>query len=89
MKSQDKIIDTLWEYIETFNPYASEEEKKIFSVVAEKSEIFTKTMTDEQIPIFEDYHDSLYELHSIEQKEAFVKGVKFATQFLLEATNER
>ena len=89
MKSQGKILETLWEYIDTFNPYASEEEKKIFSIVAKKSEEFEKIITDEQMRAFEDYKDSLSELHSVERKEAFAKGVRFATQFLLEATNNR
>ncbi len=81
----NNILNELWEYIDTFNPYAGKEEKEILSVVAVKSEEFAKSMTNEQIPIFEDYHDSLSELHSVERKEAFVKGVRFATQFLLEA----
>ena len=89
MKSDPKILDTLWEYIETFNPYASEEEKAILIVVAEKSEKLSKSLTADQALIFEDYHGSLSELHSIERKEAFIKGVRFTTQFLLDATNDR
>lgn len=89
MKSNQKLLDTLWEYIDTFNPYTSEEEKKILSVVAKKSEEFVKSMTNEQTVAFEDYRDSLWELHSVERKEAFAKGVKFASQFLLEATENR
>ena len=89
MKSKHEALDKLWEYIETFNPYASEEEKAILIVVAEKSEKIEKSMTDEQMPIFEEYRDSLSELHSIERKEAFIKGVRFTTQFLLDATNDR
>ena len=88
MKSDPKILDTLWEYIETFNPYASEEEKAILIVVAEKSEKLSKSLTADQALIFEDYRDSLSELHSVERKESFIKGIKFATQFLLEATEK-
>ena len=83
---RNNILDELWEYIDTFNPYASKEEKEILCVVAEKSEKFAKLITNEQMEIFEDYHDSLSELHSVERKEAFAKGVRFATRFLLEAT---
>ena len=88
MKSDPKILDTLWEYIETFNPYASEEEKAILIVVAEKSEKLSKSLTADQALIFEDYHGFLSELHSVERKESFIKGIKFATQFLLEATEK-
>lgn len=82
----NNILNELWEYIDTFNPYASEEEKAILSLVAEKSEKFAKSITIEQMAIFEDYLDSLSELHSVERKEAFIKGVQFAVRFLLEAT---
>ena len=57
-------------------------------MVAEKSEKIEKSMTDEQMPIFEEYRDSLSELHSVERKESFIKGIKFDSQFLLEATEK-
>lgn len=88
MKSKHETLDKLWEYIETFNPYASKEEKAILIVVAEKSEKLSKSLTADQALIFEDYHGSLSELHSVERKESFIKGIKFATQFLLEATEK-
>ena len=88
MKSKHEALDKLWEYIETFNPYASEEEKAILIVVAEKSEKLSKSLTSDQTLIFEDYHDSLSELHSVERKESFIKGIKFASQFFLEATEK-
>lgn len=89
MKAQGKILDTLWKYIDTFNPYSSEEEKKLFSIVAKKSEEFEKIITEEQMKFFEDYQASLSKLQSVERREAFAKGVRFATQFLPEATNNR
>lgn len=84
MRNNQNILDVLWEYVDTFNPYASDDEKKVLSIVSEKSDAFKKMITDDQYSLFEDYQDSLLELCSVEKKEAFIKGVKFASQLIIE-----
>ncbi len=81
-------LDHLWECLDTFNTYASEEEREILSVVAKKSELFIKSINEQQTKLFEDYQNSLSELNIVCQKNAFIKGIKFATAYLLEATEE-
>lgn len=81
-----KILHTLWEYIETFEPLSSEEERKALTIVIHRVESLEKTLNQEQKDLLDLYRDSIYELDSICQYEAFVKGVRFATSYFLEVT---
>ena len=80
-----KTLHTLWEYIEAFEPLSSEEERKALMGVLQRAELLEKTLNQEQKGLLDLYRDSIYELDSICQCEAFVKGVRFATSYLLEA----
>ncbi|MBP3401812.1 MAG: hypothetical protein J6K85_02005 [Clostridia bacterium] len=80
-----KTLHTLWEYIEAFEPFSSEEEKRALRVVIQRVEILEKTLSQEQKELLELYRDSIYELDSICKTEAFVKGIRFATSYLLSA----
>ncbi len=80
-----KPLHTLWEYIEAFEPYSSEEETKALRVVIQRAEKLEKALSQEQKELLDLYRDSIYELNSICTSEAFVKGVRFATSYLLSA----
>ncbi len=81
-------LDYIWECLNTIEPDATEEEKRILRIVAKNSEILATSISDEQAKLFEIFQDSLYELFSAEKRGAFIKGIKFATQFFLEATEK-
>lgn len=86
MPSKDeKTLHTLWEYIETFEPLSSDEESKALKVVIQRVELLKKALNQEQKELLDLYCDSTDELNSICQCEAFVKGIKFATSYLLAA----
>ena len=87
MKNEQKILNLLWKYTDIFNLYATDDEKKTLSVVAKKSSDLKKSLSDNQYLVFEDYQNSLLELCSVEKKEAFIRGVKFAAGFIFEALN--
>ena len=86
MTPKDKrTIQRLWEYIEAFEPDSIEEERKAFTIVIQREESLEKTLNKEQKELLDIYRNSMYELDSICQCEAFVKGVRFATAYLLDA----
>ncbi|MBE6532189.1 MAG: hypothetical protein E7676_01615 [Ruminococcaceae bacterium] len=81
----NKPLQTLWEYIVALEPFSSEEESKASGVVIQRLESLEKTLNQEQKELLNLYCDSIDELDSICQCEAFVKGIKFATSYLLAA----
>ena len=74
--------------LESFNIKSSEEEKTIFCDAENKKSVFLKSINDEQTGLFWGYEEAMSALMETERKEAFIKGVKFATQFFLEATEK-
>ena len=88
MKKRNNVLEDLWEYIEMIHPYATDEERQAILVVSKKTEKFKESLDNNQKELFEDYFDSLQDLDGICLREAFIKGVKFATKYILEATDD-
>ena len=81
-------LNSLWEMLESFNITSSEDEKTIFCITENQKNNLLKTLNDEQKRLFFSYEDYMSNLIETERKEAFIKGIKFATQFFLEATGK-
>ena len=81
-------LDNLWEMLESFNIKTSETEKPFLLIETKKKSAFFSLLSEDQAQSFIDYEESLSQLIEAERKEAFIRGVKFATQFFLEATKE-
>lgn len=84
MKKADNVLVKLWEYVSMANTYASTDEKESMICVYKKTEDFVKSLNEDQKQLFEDYYDSITMLNDICLREAFIKGLKFATDYLLE-----
>lgn len=82
------FLKSIWNYVEEENIYLSTEEKKALSIVVKKEDEFVKTLSKKQIKKFRNYQDAFSELELISQQDRFVKGIKFATKYILEATKE-
>ena len=81
-------LNNLWEMLENYNIRSSEEEQKFFSDAENKKLALLRLMDDDQKRLFFHYEEAMSSLIETERKEAFIKGVKFATKFLLEATEK-
>ena len=79
-------IKKLWfEYLQEKSKVFSEQEKKISKKLYELAEVLGALLNNDQKKKFEEYCDVLTQLYSLEQYEAFEKGVVFTTRFLTEA----
>ena len=72
--------------LEIYNVKSSEEAKTILCTAEKKKSALLRLLNDEQTRMLFDYEDSSSILLETERREAFVQGVRFATQFFLEAT---
>ena len=81
-------LDCIWECINITHPDATEEEKRLMKIVLKNEEALINAVKEEQMKLLENLQESISNLINSERKEAFIKGIKFATQFFLEATKE-
>lgn len=81
-----KIIDELWyDYMIEEIIERSNQEKEIIKEFKESEKAFRISLNKEQKSVFEKYDSSLSKVSRISEKNAFIKGVRFATKFLCEA----
>ena len=81
-----KALEDLWYSYLMENTWEENTEKKaIVSKLAEKENALRSLLTAEQKEQYEECEKLLQELYSLSEKEAFIKGVCFATNFLVEA----
>lgn len=63
----------------------SNEENIIINKLTEKDWLFRSSLNEEQIKFFNEYDDAVTQVGRISEKNAFIKGIMFATRFILEA----
>lgn len=81
-----KILEDLWySYLMENSIERNTEKKKILNILTANEEKLHEKLNKEQKEALENYENSLYEINSISEKEAFIKGIRFATMFLIEA----
>jgi len=79
-------LEDLWySYLAEKRTVMSEEECEIMNVVVNNSQKLRNTFNHNQEELFEKYDDSLADLRICYEKDAFLKGINFATKFLFEA----
>ena len=79
-------LEKLWfEYLIEFPIKNSEKEKQIINEYTEKENLFRSKLNKEQIEIFEEYDNAVSKVSSISEKNAFLKGIMFATRFIFQA----
>lgn len=62
-----------------------DEEKKILDKIVSKESELNEMLTKEQFMIFESFTNYFHEINCISERNAFIKGVCFATKFIFEA----
>ncbi len=81
-----KIIEDLWySYITNCLAEQTVEEKKILSKLVKYESNLHSKLSEEQKNALKNYENCLDELNDISTKDAFIKGIRFATIFLIEA----
>lgn len=81
-------LEYIWECLNITQFDATEEEKRLMKIVAKNEEALINAVNEEQAKLLENLQESISNFINYERKEAFIKGIKFSTQFLFEATKE-
>ncbi len=61
------------------------ERKKMLEEIDKLEDKLRAQLSERQIGELNDYEDSMGEICSLDEKEAFIKGVRFAVRFMIEA----
>ena len=82
-----RVLEKLWyQYLEESEPSQSLDEKIALNMIAEADKKLRNGLNDEQIKLLDEYVELWGDMCNVQRKESFIKGVRFATQYLLEAT---
>ncbi len=80
-------LNEIWEMLDMHNHNASKEEQEIMSKLSNIENKLSADLNNDQKDLFSSLMSTISDLSYLERKEAFIHGVKFATQFLLDATD--
>ena len=84
------MLEMIWEmYYSEFPPKPFVELEKATKRVNESENELSSTLTNEQQEMLIKCHDKWDKVVAVAEKQAFVNGVKFATNYLLEASGEK
>lgn len=84
-----KELENLW-YNHMIEEIAerTDKEKEIIKNLTESDNHLRDKLNEEQKALLQNYDDAFLQVSRISEKNAFVKGVQFATRFLVEALCE-
>lgn len=81
-----KLLEDLWySYIQEEDEADSEEARAVLKAPVETEEKLNSELNENQRETLENFSRLYSELYCIYEREAFVKGVKFATKYLIES----
>lgn len=84
-----KDLQDLWfDYIIEFPLERNEKEKDTIEEWSKKEKDFHSSLNEEQLKILEEYDNAVSAVGRISEKNAFIKGVRFATRFIFEALKD-
>ncbi len=81
-------LDYIWECIESKKIYASREETAALREAERARSLLDDLLSNDQKELFDRYAESVSRLIDVVELEAFVKGVKFATHFIMESLED-
>ncbi len=82
------LLSQIWDSIQMLDTKASIEETCITPELESLDQALADSLNEEQKDLFHRYSDLLSELNRVCEREAFIKGVKFATAYLAEAADK-
>ncbi len=82
----NRILEDLWYnyYISTHTEQSPEEKETLDELILLEGKL-QKSLSEEQMDIYKNYEACTMKISCISEKEAFIKGACFATQYLFEA----
>lgn len=84
-----KDLEKLWfNYLIEFPIKRSDEEKNAINKMSENDKLFRSSLNEEQLRLLNEYDNAVSQVGRISEKNAFLKGVMFATRFIFEAFHE-
>lgn len=83
--TKNSLLSKLWDNIDMTEGKCSEEEKRLSSKLEALIQELSTDFSENQVFLLNNLVETYSDLSYLERKEAFIKGVKFATGFLLEA----
>lgn len=87
MFKMDFVLEDLWRsYLEDKHSIPSLEHKIALGVMEQIENNLRNTLNDEEKAILDDLMNASGDLKATYGKECFIKGIRFATKYLLEAT---
>lgn len=85
----EKELEQLWySYIGETGTVRTEQDRIIIRNLSEQDKKLRSKLNQEQVKLLEEYDKALNATYNLLEKDAFIKGVKFATRFLFEALCE-
>ncbi len=85
----NSILEDLWyNYQIGIRSEQSQEEKDVLNDLVLFEDKLRESLTEEQKHIYKSYESCVIKSNCISEKEAFIKGVRFATQYLFETLNK-
>ena len=82
----NNLLNDLWDnYLMELPMEKNEEKRLILNKVMECEAYLDANLSDEQKQKFHDFDNGLSEVTAINEREAFVRGVRFAVRFILES----
>lgn len=80
-------LNEIWEILDMNNDHSSQEEKEMMSKLVDIENKLSKKLNTEQKVILSNLMNTISDLSYIERREAFIRGIRFATQYLLDAAD--
>lgn len=87
-KKFDSLLAKIWDYIQMLDVKASTEEIEITSRLESAETALLSLLNEEQKAAFHSYEGIKSEINYMGECDAFIKGVKFATRYLLEIEDD-
>ena len=87
-KKFDSLLAKIWDSIQMLDVKASTEEIEITSRLESAETALLSLLNEEQKAAFHSYEGIKSEINYIGECDAFIKGVKFATRYLLEIEDD-
>ncbi len=85
---QDILSDIWYSYLTETSLRKSKRRKEISESLEKNATVLRAKADEEGKRSFEQYEEGVFELSALFEKEAFLKGVRFAAQFLVAALYE-
>ena len=82
------LLEKIWDTIKMLDTKASVEEASITPDLESLDQALNESLNEEQKELLHKYYDLLSELNIILEREAFIKGIKFATEYMIEAVDK-